>query len=216
MAAAADRPPRDIRRGKRPVEDNSFKKCVPLTSAVCGSSPIAVQREDNPFKKCVRLISAVCGSSSIAVQHDFLTLRFSPFSSVSLQQPVYTSITSGPSFVSGFRTVSCAYPTPLVFPLPYVHPLQAGLNRRKRKFIWKHRSGKLKIKKLAPPFSKDHIDLLKDETPTSQSKKRQQNKDGLSPPDRKKSHVAKQLFTFESDQEKAEADQEKAQDMPSK
>ncbi|KAI4967884.1 hypothetical protein ZWY2020_011234 [Hordeum vulgare] len=114
MEAAADRPPRDgpissaearrrrqdIRRGKHPVEDNSFKKCVPLISAVCGSSPIAIQREDNPFKKCVRLISAVT-----------------------------TPASSGKSL---------------------------------------------------------------DETPTSQSKKRQQNKDGLSPPDRKKSHVAKQ------------------------
>ncbi|XP_044955852.1 uncharacterized protein LOC123406563 [Hordeum vulgare subsp. vulgare] len=41
----------------------------------------------------------------------------------------------------------------------------SGLNRRKRKFIWKHRSGKIKIQKLAPPFPKDHTDLLKATAP---------------------------------------------------
>nr|XP_045083935.1 uncharacterized protein LOC109749279 isoform X2 [Aegilops tauschii subsp. strangulata] len=41
------------------------------------------------------------------------------------------------------------------------HVRPADSFRRKRKFLWRHRSGKIKIKKLASPFSKNHIDLLK-------------------------------------------------------
>ncbi|KAE8804444.1 hypothetical protein D1007_19479 [Hordeum vulgare] len=64
-----------------------------------------------------------------------------------------------------------------------------------------------------PSHTKDRKSL--DETSTSQSRKRQQSKDKLSPPDHKKSHVAKQLFTSGND-DKADAHQKKTPDMEPK